>query len=259
MSIAAPAGERTAPASTRLRPLDLAVLAALAYIPFLLSSPGKISGDTKQYLYLDPGRVLSRAASIWDPHIGTGTVPHQNVGYLFPMGPYYWVMAQLGVPDWVAQRLWMGSISFAAAAGALWLLTMLGTGRAGAIAGTVVYLLTPYQLAFTARISVLLLPWAGLPWLVGLTIRAARRGGWRDPVLFALVVLVIGSTNASTLLLVGIAPVLWLVVASVQRTGDAARRVPHRRPDRGPDDRRVRLVGRGPRQPGRGTGSPCST
>ena len=32
--------------------------------------------------------------------------------------------------------------------------------------------LTPYQLAFTARISVLLLPWAGLPWLIGLTMRA---------------------------------------------------------------------------------------
>jgi hypothetical protein len=206
----------TTPALPRVRRVDVLVFAALAYIPFLLSSPGKVSGDTKQYLYLDPARLLSRAVSLWDPHIGTGTVPHQNVGYLFPMGPYYWLMDQVGVPDWVAQRLWMGSISFAAAAGALWLFTMLGTGRAGAIAGAVVYMLTPYQLAFTARISVLLLAWAGLPWLVGLTIRAAKRGGWRDPVLFALVVLVIGGTNASSLILVGIAPVLWLVVASVQ-------------------------------------------
>jgi arabinofuranan 3-O-arabinosyltransferase len=200
----------------RIRRIDLVWLAALSYVPFLLSSPGKVSGDTKQYLYLDPGRLLSRAVYLWDPHIGTGTVPHQNVGYLFPMGPYYWLLDQLGVPDWVAQRLWMGSISFAAAVGVMWLLTTLGTGRTGAIVGALVYLLTPYQLAFTARLSVLLLPWAGLPWLVGLTIRAARRGGWRDPALFALVVLVIGGTNASSLLFVGIAPILWLVVASVQ-------------------------------------------
>lgn len=201
----------------RWRRLDLVAFAALAYIPFLLSSPGKVSGDTKQYLYLDPGRLLSRAVSVWDPHVGTGTVPHQNVGYLFPMGPYYWLMDQVGMPDWVAQRLWMGSISFAAAAGALWLFTLLGTRRAGAIAGAVVFMLTPYQVAFNARLSVLLLPFAGLPWLVGLTIRAAKRGGWRDPCLFALVALLIGGTNASSLVLVGIAPVLWLVVASVQR------------------------------------------
>src|SRR5438105_13724413 len=112
--------------------LEVCGLALLAYIPFLLSSPGKLSADTKQYLYLDPGRLLSRAAYVWDAHTGGGTVPHQNIGYLFPMGPYYWLMAQLGVPDWVAQRLWLGSISFAAGAGALWLLTKLGTRRSAA-------------------------------------------------------------------------------------------------------------------------------
>lgn len=193
------------------------MLAFLAYVPFLLSSPGKVSADTKAYLYLDPARLLARAPFLWDPHVGAGTVPHQNIGYLFPLGPYYWLMAQMHVPDWVAQRLWLGSISFAAAIGALWLFSMLGTRRAGAIAGAVVFMLTPYQLAFTARLSVLLLPWAALPWLVGLTIRAARRGGWRDPVVFALVVLAVGGTNASSLLLVGLGPALWLMVAALER------------------------------------------
>ena len=112
---------------------------------------------------------------MWDPHVAAGTVPHQQIGYLFPMGPYYWVIDRVGVPDWVAQRLWLGTISLAAALGARWLFRMLGTGRAGALAGALVYMLTPYQLAFTARISVLLLPWAALPWLIGLTMRAVRR------------------------------------------------------------------------------------
>jgi len=202
--------------------VEVVTLALLSYVPFLLSSPGRVTADTKQYLYLDPGRLLSRAVSLWDPHVAFGTVPHQQVGYLFPMGPYYWLMDAVGVPDWVAQRLWLGSISFAAALGARWLFTMLGTGRIGALAGTLVYLLTPYQLAFTARLSVILLAWAALPWLVGLTMRAVQEGGWRAPALFALVGLAVGSVNASSLVFVLIAPALWLLMAAF-RSADAAR------------------------------------
>ncbi len=187
-------------------------LVLLAYVPFLLSSPGEISADNKSFLSVDPGRLLSRALSLWDPHLGMGSVPHQQVGYLFPIGPFYWLLAQVGVPTWIAQRLWLGSISLAAVLGARWLFTMLGVRRAGALAGALVYMLTPYQLAFTARISVLLLPWAGLPWLVGLTMRAVRRGGWRDPAWFALVVLLVGTVNASALVLAGIGPVVWVVM-----------------------------------------------
>ena len=205
----------------RARRPEILGFALLSYVPFLLSSPGQVSADTKHYFYLDPGRLMERAVSLWDPHIGTGTVPHQNIGFLFPMGPYYWVMEQIGAPDWVAQRLWMGTLSLVAGLGMLWLLQMLGARRVGAIAGALVYMLTPYQLAFTARLSVLLIPWAVLPLLVGLTGRALKRGGWRDPALFALLVLPAGSSNATSLLLVGIAPVLWLVFAVIGRQATA--------------------------------------
>jgi len=180
-------------------------------VPFFLSDPGRVAGDTKEYLYLDPGRLLARAPYLWDPHVGFGTVSHQTIGYLFPMGPYYWVLNHL-VPVWVAQRFWFGTISLAAALGARWLFRTLGVGRAGAIAGALVYMLTPYQLAYTARFSVLLLAWAGLPWLVGLTMRAVRSQGWRDAALFALIILVIGSVNASSLVFVLLGPGLWLLV-----------------------------------------------
>jgi arabinofuranan 3-O-arabinosyltransferase len=198
----------------RLRPaaLDVVALAVLAYVPFFLSSPGRLASDTKQYLYLDPGRFLSRVPFLWDPHVAAGTVPHQQIGYLFPMGPFYWLLDVVGAPDWVAQRIWLGTISLAAALGARWLFRRLGLGPLGALVAAVVYVLTPYQLAFTARISVLLLPWAALPWIVGLTMRAARRGGWRDPALIALVVLAIGGVNASALVLVGVAPALWIAL-----------------------------------------------
>ena len=185
---------------------------AVAYVPFLVSSPGRVSADSKQYLYLDPGRFLSRAADLWDPTIGAGTVPHQHLGYVVPMGPWFWVFERFGVPDWVAQRLWLGTLAAAALLGARWLFAQLGTGRSGALAGALVYGLTPYQLAFTARISVLLLPWAALPWLVGLTMRATRTRDWRAPAMLALVLVAAGGVNASSLLLVALAPALWVIL-----------------------------------------------
>ena len=120
---------------------------------------------------------------------------------------------------------------FAAGAGVLYLLRTLGwpdrpaaddgRGRAPAVApswwdaGMVVaalaYALSPYVLDYAARISVILLPWAGLPWLIALLARAIRVGGWRYPAAFALVTLTISSTNLTSVVLVGIGPILWVV------------------------------------------------
>ncbi|MEO6318839.1 MAG: alpha-(1-_3)-arabinofuranosyltransferase family protein [Acidimicrobiales bacterium] len=201
---------------------ELVALALLAYGPFLLSSPGRISADSKQYLYLDPGRFLARATDLWDPTIGAGTVPHQHLGYAFPVGPLFWAFDRLGVPDWVAQRLWLGTVTFLAAVGARWLFEQLGTGRVGALAGALVYALTPYQLAFTAGASVLLTPWAALPWLVGLTMRATRTGGWRPPAALGLVLVLAGGINASALALVALGPVLWVVVDATRGRAQTA-------------------------------------
>ncbi len=187
------------------------LLAALAYLPVLASSSGRVAADTKQYLYLDPSRLLSRAWSMWDPNIGFGTVTHQNIGYLFPMGPFYWVFQTLGVPDWVAQRLWLGSILFAAATGMLFLFRTLSLRGAGAVLGALLFMLSPYSLDYAARISVILLPWAGLPWLLGIVMRGLRRGGWWHAAWFALAVQFIGGVNATALVFVGLAPALWIV------------------------------------------------
>ena len=69
--------------------LEIAALAVAAVLPFVLSSPGAVSADTKAYLHLDPGRLLGRAGWLWDTHVAGGTVTHQNIGYLFPLGPYF--------------------------------------------------------------------------------------------------------------------------------------------------------------------------
>ncbi|HET6664613.1 MAG TPA: alpha-(1-_3)-arabinofuranosyltransferase family protein [Acidimicrobiales bacterium] len=188
-------------------------LAAAAYVPLLLTQPGWVSADTKTYLYLDPSKLLSRAWSMWDPSIGLGTVTHQYIGFLWPMGPFYWLADAVGIPDWAAQRLWWGTIIFAAGAGVSYLLRTLGWRGAGVVVATFAYALSPYLLTLVARLSAILLPFAGLPWLVAFTIRTVRTKGWRYPALFALTVATCGSVNATALLLVGLAPALWLVHA----------------------------------------------
>ena len=191
---------------------ELVAVAALVYIPFLLSSPGRVSADSKQYLYLDPARFLGRTVDLWDPSVGAGGVPHQHLGFLFPVAPLFWAFDRVGVPDWVAQRLWLGTLTFLAIVGARWLFLQLGRRPGGALAGALIYGFTPYQLAFTARISVLLMPWVALPWIVGLTMRATRQRDWRAPAALGLVLLLAGGINASSLLLVGVAPLLWVVL-----------------------------------------------
>ena len=151
---------------------------------------------------------------MWDPNIGLGTVTHQNVGYLFPMGPYYWLMHAVGVPAWVSQRLWLGTVLLFAALGVLYLLRTLHVRGPGVVVAAFVFMLSPYLLDFAARLSVILLPWAALPWMLALVIRALRDDGWAYPAIFAIVVQVVGSVNATALVFAGIVPVLWILYAT---------------------------------------------
>lgn len=225
------ASRTTTPLARLRRGVPLLLLAAVTYVPLLCTQPGQVGADTKTYLYLDPGRLLRDAAFLWDPGVGLGGVTHQVIGYLWPMGPFYWVLEAVGVPDWVAQRLWLATLMFAAGAGVLYLLRTLGwpdrgdeaeepgDGRsaswwdAGMLVAALAYALSPYVLDYAARISVILLPWAGLPWLIAFLARAIRDGGWRYPAAFALVVATISSTNLTSVILMGLGPLLWVLFA----------------------------------------------
>jgi hypothetical protein len=207
------------PESSRSR-WPYGLFAVLCYLPMLLTKPGVVSDDTKTYLYLDPGRWTRAAASLWNPDVALGTVTHQNIGYLFPMGPFYWLLSAVHVPVWVAQRLWIGSILFAAAAGVLYLCSVLDLGGAGRIVAAIAYAFTPYVLQYAGRISVILLPFAGLPFLVAFIMLAVRHRGWRYPALFAIVVVLVSGINASSIIYVAVAPLLWLLCA-VLITGEA--------------------------------------
>ena len=66
--------------------------------------PGHLVRDTKLDLSIDPGRFLASVTHLWNPASGFGMVPDQAYGYLFPMGPYYWLGAAFGMPEWIVQR-----------------------------------------------------------------------------------------------------------------------------------------------------------
>ena len=216
MTNAAPSPDpaRAVPRRWHRPAIGTVLLAVVAYLPLLLTQPGTVGADTKTYLYLDPGRLMERAMWLWDPGVAFGTVTHQNIGYLWPMGPFYWLFDAIGLPDWVAQRLWLGSIIFAAGIGVRFMLKELRWRGAGVTVAAFAYALSPYLLPYASRISVILLPFAGLPWLIGMASKSLRLGGWRWPAAFALVTLTVGGVNATSLLLVMAGPLLWFVHAT---------------------------------------------
>ena len=194
------------------------LLAVLAYFPALTAAPGRMPSDSKLYLYLNPGRFMADAASTFDPRQFAGWVPHQHVSYLWPAGPWFWMFETLGVPDWIAHRLWIGTLMVAAGLGVRWCARLLGLGPVAAAVAAIVYQLSPYVLPYVSRTSVLLLPWAGLGWIVGFTIRATRRRTWGDPAAIALVVFTVGSVNATALAMIIPAPTIWLVHSAWSRS-----------------------------------------
>jgi arabinofuranan 3-O-arabinosyltransferase len=200
-------------AGSRVGLLQHALLAVLAFAPTLAAARGRVAADTRQDLYVDPGDFLTRALTLWDPHVHLGTVTHSNIGNTFPIGTFYAVTDGLGVPAWVAQRLWLGGILFAAGAGVLFLARSIRWRSGGILVAAAAYLLSPYVLQYAPRTSILLLPFAALPWLIGLTERALRTGGWRHPALMALLAMASSGANVSTFALVALGPALWIAFA----------------------------------------------
>ncbi|MCL6094880.1 MAG: alpha-(1-_3)-arabinofuranosyltransferase [Actinobacteria bacterium] len=197
--------------------LSYLILAAIAFIPLLLTGQGVVAADTKAYLYIDPGRFILQSASMWNPNISLGTVTHETIGYLFPMGPFFWATKHLGIPIWASQRLWAGCLLFFAGAGVNYLARTLQLKQPGAFIAALAYMLSPYALQYIQRMSVILSAWSGLGFLVAFTVKALRQGGLKYPALFALVVLMVSGINATAILYTGLAPVLWLVYAVIAK------------------------------------------
>ena len=202
-------------------------LALVAYVPLLLTQRGWVSADTKTYLYLDPAKLLAGLVHE-DPTVGFGTVTHRTSAPVADgafCGCSTSSASRTGRPS-----AWWGTIIFGAGpASCTWSHARLE--RTG-VPATFVYALTPYLLTLVARLSAILLPYVALPWWwrspCGRPTGVALPGGVR------IVVATCGSVNATALLLVGVAPVLWLAHAVWVAARSAAhrdRRAAHRGAD----------------------------
>lgn len=197
----------------RRRP-DLAVLMAVSYLPTIIAGWGRTNADTKLYLTEDAAGLMTRAVKAWDPSQFGGFVPHQAIAYLWPSGPFYWVFDALGAPQWLIQRLWVGTLFLAGSTGVAALLRWLGHSRAACVTAAIFFQASPYVLAYQSRTSSMLLPFAAVGWLSYLSARGVRSTSWLWPSMTALVMFTVGSVNATATLMILPAPVLVALHAS---------------------------------------------
>jgi arabinofuranan 3-O-arabinosyltransferase len=192
----------------------------LVVLPFV-TAPGDIISDTKLDLAINPARFLARALTMWDP-TQFGQLQNQAVGYLFPMGPFFAFGRLIGLDPWVIQRLWIGSVLIAAFLGTMALAGRLGIGTPWTrILAGLSYAMSPVGLSLLGVLSAQFLPAAMLPWvlfpLAGPAIRSGRGQRWgyaRAAARSAAAVAACGGTNASAVLPVLVAAVLFMLARS---------------------------------------------
>ena len=140
------------------------VLALLAYVPALTSSPGRMPADTKLYLYLDPGRLhRRRAVDVRPPPVRRAGCRTSIIAYLWPSGPWYWLVRRRSACP-TGSPTGCGSAPCCSPPGSVCggCRACSGSASLAALVAAVVYQLSPYVLPYVSRTSVMLLPWAGL-------------------------------------------------------------------------------------------------
>jgi len=174
--------------------------------------PGAIAPDTKLDLVVDPGGFLRRALGLWEPTAAFGHLQNQSDGYLFPMGPFFWLGHAVGLPAWAVQRLWVSLVLCLAFTGVVKLAGLLRIGAHGTrlLAGAA-FALSPGILTVLGAVSAEALPTALAPWVLVPLVSGARDGSPRRwAALSGLAVLAVGGVNAAATLAVLPLPALWL-------------------------------------------------
>ncbi len=153
---------------------------------------------------------------MWDADGFFGQVQNQAYGYLFPMGPFFWLGHTLQMPPWVVQRLWWALLLCVAFLGMVALCRALGIESLGVqIFAGLLFALSPRMLSVIGPSSVEVWPSAVAPWvLVPLVIGLQRGNPRRQAALSALAVACVGGVNAVATFAVIPLGAVWLLTAS---------------------------------------------
>jgi arabinofuranan 3-O-arabinosyltransferase len=191
----------------------------------LLQTPGLATFDTKLDLVVDPGAFLERSLSIWSPDAALGEMQNQAYGYLFPLGPVFWLADAVGLPAWLTLRLWSAAVMILGCEGARRVARAWGgLGWDLALLAGVAYVIAPRFLTIIGVLTGEVLAAAVLPWAV-LPLVLARRGRMSPGsavVLSACAVLLMGGQNAVVTL--STLPMPAVVVIAGVLSGDLPRR-----------------------------------
>lgn len=190
------------------RIVPTAFLVALAFV----QQPGWVSADTKLDLYTNPGGFLGRALGLWDPLAAGGQLQNQAYGYLFPMGPFFWVGDALGIQPWVVQRLWWALVLVLAYHGTRLVLERLGIGTNWSrVIAAFSYALAPRMLIGLGAISSEIWPMAVAPWIL-LPLLSFGPGRERSAALRSgVAILLLGAVNAVASLAALVLPLWWIL------------------------------------------------
>lgn len=210
--------------TTRRRDWNRASLtiAAIVGLALLAAERGTVATNTDPHLLVDPQGALGRALSIWEPSVGAGAPSTDGALTLWPLGPWFWVGQLLGSPEWLTQRALLGTTLFAAGAGVLFLARTWRWRPAAGLAAAVAFCLSPAVVVPAVAEPAFLFPYAALPWLLALMIRALRTDGWRHPAAFALITTVIGPVDPLALAVVCGVPAAWAIISAVGRREERA-------------------------------------
>ncbi len=186
-----------------------ALLVGLAFV----QDPGFLVADTKFDLVAAPGQFLGRALHLWDAEGAFGQVQNQAYGYLWPMGPFFWLGDLLGLPDWSVQRGWQALVLCVAFVGAARLARALGVrADAACLIAATAYALSPRMLTTLGPISIEAWPSALAPWVLLPLVTGATRGSpRRAAALSALAVAMVGGVNAAATFAVIPLGALWVL------------------------------------------------
>ena len=172
-------------------------------------APGLVVPDTKLDLTADPGNLLARAMSIWDGN-GFGQLQNQAYGYLFPIGPFHWILDAMGLPSWVVQRLWWSAVLIVALWGFWRLSSALSIGTPWTrYLGAVLFAVSPRFLSEVAVTSIEVWPMALAPWVVLPLVDPVERGTMSRLSRSALAFGLVGGVNAVATGATLVLPTLW--------------------------------------------------
>lgn len=189
-----------------------------------LQRVGQTTFDTKLDLSVDAGSFLDRTLTAWNPMSAFGEMQNQAYGYLFPHGAFFVAGEELGIPEWVVQRLWSGLLLIVAYEGARRLFAAVDAPRERPwlpmVAG-LAYAFSPRLLGLSGVLTGEIHPSAMLPWVVLPLVLALR--GVLSPLLGAawsgVAVLLMGGVNATEVLMALPLPGFVILCALGQRTG----------------------------------------